>query len=98
MKCSKCGGNASLRNVTRKVSTATGVVAGGWAAVHGLRLGAQVGTAICPGIGTAAGAILGLLTGAAAGGVAGNSVGKMLDESIIRQYQCENCGHTWRVE
>ena len=38
----------------------------------------------------------GTMIGAAAGGVAGNSVGKMVDENIVRIYQCPN-GHEWRA-
>ncbi len=94
MNCPKCNEKACICTQTRGATTLLG--AGGYLAVSGSSTGAAIGTAICPGLGTLLGGVLGCLIGAAAGGVAGNSVGKMVDENIVRIYQCPN-GHEWRA-
>ena len=94
--CPICHKPGTLVNKVRKVTTAAGIGAGGYLAVSGSAKGAAIGTVLCPGLGTVLGGVLGCLLGAAAGGVAGNSVGKMVDENIIRIYQCPN-GHEWRA-
>ena len=96
MRCPICNQPGTLVNKVRKITTAAGVGAGGYLAVSGSSTGAAIGTAICPGLGTLLGGVLGCLIGAAAGGVAGNSVGKLVDENIIRIYQCPN-DHEWRA-
>ena len=96
MNCPICGKHATLENNVKGISTAAGIGAGGYLAASGSSTGAAIGTAICPGLGTLLGGVLGCLIGAAAGGVAGNSVGKLMDENIIRIYQCPN-GHEWRA-
>jgi outer membrane lipoprotein SlyB len=52
-----------------------------------------VGSLLFPGIGT----LLGILVGAAGGAVAGNTVGKLVDENVIRRWECQDCGYTWRM-
>ena len=94
--CPICHKPGTLVNKGRPVTTAAGIGAGGYLAVSGSAKGAAIGTVLCPGLGTVLGGVLGCLLGAAAGGVAGNSVGKMVDENIIRIYQCPN-GHEWRA-
>ena len=99
MICPKCGENKchAITSV-RGVTTLLGTGAGGYmAAVTAGSTGATIGSFVCPGMGTAIGGLLGILVGAASGAVAGNTVGKLLDENVIRQYLCPNCGYTWRV-
>ena len=97
VKCPKCGASAVLKCVVRPAATVAGVGAGGYVALTaGLKTGTAVGSAICPGIGTVIGGLLGVLAGAASGAVAGNTVGKLVDENVIRIYQCPECSYSWR--
>ena len=98
MECSKCGGKAHIVTQTRGTTTLLGAGAGGYvAATAGAKTGAAIGSLVCPGFGTVVGGLLGILTGAAAGAVAGNTVGKLIDENVMRMYQCENCNCQWRA-
>ena len=98
MKCPKCGAPAAMKNITCKITTATGLGTGGYlAATSGASAGAAVGTMLCPGVGTLAGGILGILLGAAAGGAIGHEVGKYIDESVLGMYQCKSCGFLWEA-
>ena len=96
MNCSKCGKAATLKCVVRPATTAAGIGAGGYVAVNGASTGAAIGSMLGP-VGTVAGGLLGFLLGAAAGGAAGHAVGKYIDEGVIRIYQCDFCGYSWRA-
>ena len=94
MNCPRCGSKAYAANAVRGPATLIGTGAGGYvAASTGAKTGAIVGSLLFPGIGT----ILGVLIGAAGGAVAGNTVGKLVDENVLRQWKCSECGYTWRV-
>ena len=94
MNCPICGGKAYAANTVRGPATIIGTGAGGYvAASAGAKTGAAIGSLLLPGIGT----ILGVLIGAAGGAVAGNTVGKLVDENVLRQWKCSNCGYAWRV-
>ena len=96
MNCKICGEKAYVVTQTRGVTTLLGAGAGGYvAATAGAKTGAAIGSLVCPGFGTVVGGLLGILTGAAAGAVAGNTVGKLIDENVMRMYQCENCNYQW---
>jgi hypothetical protein len=41
------------------------------------------------------GAVAGLIGGAIAGCEAGHAVGKVIDEKVINEHQCNNCHHTF---
>ena len=98
MECSKCGGKVHIVTQTRGTTTLLGAGAGGYvAAAIGCKAGAAVGSLICPGFGTVVGGVLGILVGAASGAVAGNTVGKLIDENVMRLYQCEDCNYQWRA-
>ena len=94
MNCPKCGGKASPSNTVRGPATLIGTGAGGYvAASAGAKTGAIIGHLMFPGIGT----ILGILMGAAGGAVAGNTVGRLVDENVIRNWKCNDCGYIWRA-
>ena len=94
MNCPICGGKAYAANTVRGPATIIGTGAGGYvAASAGAKTGAAIGSLLLPGIGT----ILGVLIGAAGWAVAGNTVGKLVDENVLRQWKCSNCGYTWRA-
>ena len=94
MNCPHCGGKAYPTNAVRGPATILGTGAGGYvAASAGAKTGAVIGSLLCPGIGT----LLGILVGDAGGAVAGNTVGKLVDENVIRRWECPECGHTWRT-
>ena len=94
MNCPRCGGRAYPSNAVRGPATLLGTGAGGYvAATVGAHTGAIVGSLLFPGIGT----LLGILVGAAGGAVAGNTVGKLVDENVIRRWECQDCGYSWRM-
>ena len=59
-----------------------------------LNRGAKFGGAV----GAAAGGIGGALLGAITGGAAGSKVGKELDENVLNNRKCLDCGHEWHDE
>ena len=94
MDCPRCNGKAYAVNTVRGSTTLIGTAAGGYvAATAGAKTGAIVGSLLFPGIGT----LLGILVGAAGGAVAGNTVGKLVDENVIRNWKCPDCGYIWRM-
>ena len=98
MNCPKCNEKACICTQTRGATMLPGAGAGGYVAVAtGGKAGAAVGSLICPGFGTVVEGVPGILVGAAAGAVAGNTVGKLIDENVMRLYQCEDCNYQWRA-
>ena len=86
--CPKCNSpNVSCSKIAQQVGASIGTVGG---AIYGYRIGAAFGP-----IGMFTGAIAGLIGGAITGCEAGHTVGKVIDEKIINEYQCNNCHHTF---
>lgn len=84
--CPKCNSpNVSLTRNAQKTCASIGTIGG---AIYGYRVGADFGL-----VGMFTGAIAGLIGGAVAGCEAGHAVGKVIDETIINEYQCNNCHH-----
>ena len=54
-----------------------------------------VGGPIVSALGGMAGALLGGLIGAVSGAVAGGQVGEVLDEQVLDDYHCLDCGHAF---
>jgi DNA-directed RNA polymerase subunit M/transcription elongation factor TFIIS len=103
IKCPACNSlHIETRNIGqrtgRTIGTAAGSVAGVAGVISGAETGAAIGMAAGP-IGIAAGglfgALLGGLIGAAVGGTAGSKIGRMADENLLENYQCQACGHTF---
>lgn len=94
------------RNHARKVGGTLGAIAGATsgfaAAMNGARIGGTLGGRIGliagpPGavLGTVAGAILGGVLGGTAGCSAGATLGELIDDKVLHNYRCLDCGHTF---
>lgn len=84
--CPKCNSpNVSCSQIAQRTGASIGTIGG---AIYGYRIGAVLGP-----IGMFTGAIAGLIGGAITGCEAGHAVGKVIDEKIINEYQCNNCDH-----
>ncbi|MEK6354972.1 MAG: hypothetical protein V4796_15715 [Burkholderia cenocepacia] len=92
-------------HVGRKFGSTIGSVAGATSGVAMALSGAEAGAAVGA-IGGPLGAAFGGLTGAviagllgsAAGSVAGSAVGSVLDDSLLDNYRCLSCGHTYGAQ
>lgn len=98
------------RNRARKAAVAVGGLAGAlasgssaWASARvgariGLQVGAGLGIVAGPGgsaLGAVAGAMLAALAGAAAGCAAGAALGEFLDDKLLDNHLCLDCGHSF---
>ncbi|MCA8119036.1 hypothetical protein LGN07_09935 [Burkholderia cepacia] len=104
--CPQCGSSrVDALNVGRKAGSTLGCVAGATSGVAMALSGAEAGAAVGA-IGGPLGAVFGGLTGAviagllgsAAGSVAGSAVGGALDDSLLDNYRCLSCGHTFGAQ
>ena len=92
-------------NVGRKAGSTLGSVAGATSGVAMALSGAEAGAAVGA-FGGPIGVVFGGLTGAviagllggAAGSVAGSAVGGVLDVSLLDNYRCLSCGHTFGAQ
>lgn len=104
--CPQCDSpHVDVLNVGRKAGSTLGSVAGATSGVAMALSGAEAGAAVGA-IGGPLGAVFGGLTGAviagligsAAGSVAGSAVGGVLDDSLLDNYRCVSCGHTFGAQ
>ncbi|MDN7482245.1 hypothetical protein QZM38_15540 [Burkholderia orbicola] len=104
--CPQCDStHVDVLNVGRKTGSTLGSVAGATSGVAMALSGAEAGAAVGA-IGGPLGAVFGGLTGAviagllgsAAGSVAGSAVGGVLDDSLLDNYRCLSCGHTFGAQ
>ncbi|WP_235356209.1 hypothetical protein [Burkholderia cenocepacia] len=104
--CPHCGSTrVEGLHVGRKFGSTIGSVAGATSGVAMALSGAEAGAAVGA-IGGPLGAVFGGLTGAviagllgsAAGSVAGSAVGSVLDDSLLDNYRCLSCGHTYGAQ
>ena len=105
--CPHCQSSQVMtRNHARKVGGTLGAIAGATsgfaAAMNGARIGGALGGRIGliagpPGaaLGTVAGAILGGVLGGTAGCSAGATLGELIDDKVLHNYRCLDCGHTF---
>ena len=106
-QCPKCGfRNIDTRNYGRKAGAGVGAVAGGTlgylgmasSAFAGAKIGAKAFRATGPAgaaVGAFAGAIIGALAGASAGATLGGKAGSAVDDNLLDNYRCLECGHTF---
>ena len=94
--------HTTTRNVGRKLGTTAGALGGG---AHGLSTalaGAKTGYTVFrvmgpPGmaLGTTAGAVLGAIVGATTFGFMGAKLGELVDNTILDNYRCLDCGKSF---
>lgn len=94
------------RNHGRKVGGTIGAIAGAAsgfsAALKGARIGGTLGGRIGliagpsgAALGSVAGAIIGGLLGGTTGCSAGAALGELIDDKVLHNYRCLDCGHTF---
>lgn len=99
--CPKCQSvHTDAKHWGRQACGALGGIAGayrgGVGAWSGMEIGSSVGWLLGPGgatVGGITGAIFGALLGCAAGGTLGAKVGQLIDQQILKNYRCLDCGH-----
>ena len=94
--------HTTAKNTGRKLGTAAGALGGG---AHGLSTalaGAKTGYTVFrvmgpPGmaLGTIAGAVLGAIVGASSFGFMGAKLGELVDNTILDNYRCLDCGKSF---
>jgi hypothetical protein len=100
IQCPSCkSASVMTKDIAKKIGALIGTVGGAAQGVTGAMAWAEVGavigvTAGPPGIavGGIAGAILGGLAGAATGCIAGAKLGEVIDERVLDNYGCLDCG------
>ncbi|WP_367189819.1 hypothetical protein [Burkholderia sp. Ed8] len=104
--CPQCGSTRiDALNVGRKAGSTLGSVAGATSGVAMALSGAEAGAAVGA-VGGPLGVVFGGLTGAliagllgsTAGSIAGSAVGGVLDDSLLDNYRCLSCGHTFGAQ
>ena len=95
----------TTRNVAKKagglIGTVGGTASGAAGAINGAKFGGIVGVAggtAGIALGTLAGAIFGALVGGASGGMAGAKLGELVDDRVLDNHQCLDCGHSFSAK
>lgn len=99
IKCPRCQSNHVISlDHAKRAGGLIGAVGGAASALSGARIGGTVGAIAGPPglmLGSLAGAAFGVLACAASGGLVGAKVGAIVDERVLDNYQCQDCGHTF---
>ena len=99
--CPKCQSAAvETRNLARRTGGTIGLIGGAVGGIASALSGAETGTVIgclagpvgCM-IGTVTGAIAGGLIGGTTGCLTGSRLGQLIDEHILANFRCLDCGH-----
>lgn len=95
MQCPNCKSDRiEKKNYGKRTGTVVGAVAG---AAGGAKTGAALGLVAAGPVGAVAGSIagsiIGALTGGTTGGMIGAKAGEVVDEHVLDNYHCLNCGH-----
>ena len=89
------------KNYGKKAAGVIGASAGTYggyvAAIAGARTGAAVGALTGP-VGGIGGAVIGALLGGATGASAGVVLGDVLDERVLDNYRCLDCGYSFSTD
>ncbi|MFU1980279.1 hypothetical protein [Bordetella hinzii] len=103
LSCPRChSAYITERDYARTTGGVIGAVAGAWRAVAAELAGAKTsvaaGTFNSPRVMLLSGlasALMGALLGAAAGSASGAAVGEIIDETVLDNFECKDCGHTF---
>lgn len=103
--CPRCHSERiTTKDIARKAAGTAGVVAGAVGGVAKAIQGARTGAVVCafacpygPFIGFIAGAILGGLAGGTTGGMIGLQIGTLIDEHVLHNHVCAECGHHFQA-
>ncbi len=101
-QCPKClseriGRNNYGKKVAGVIGASAGVYGGYASAIAGARTGAAVGAIAGPATGIG-GAVIGGLLGGVTGVSAGVILGDVLDELVLDNYRCLECGHSFSID
>jgi hypothetical protein len=90
----------ATQDIAKKACGYLGMIGGAVTGTTGFLSGAEIGGTVgllggpaVAVVGGIAGAVLGALVGAATGGVAGAKLGESIDEHLLDNYGCLDCGH-----
>ncbi len=89
------------KRVASIIGIATGAISGLSSSMIHIRIGSNIGSIAGPPgiiIGTLSGAVISALLGAGAGGITGAQIGGMIDQQILGNHLCTQCGHTFSLE
>lgn len=103
IKCPYCSSSRiAIKGVAKRAGAAVGTVGGATtgavSTLAGARIGGAIGVVGGPvglALGSLVGAVLGGLVGAASGRVAGAKIGEILDERLLDNFYCEDCGRSF---
>lgn len=103
LSCPRCHSTRVItHDYARTAGSVVGGVAGAGGAAAAAMAGAQTGAVMGafagpPGafVGGIAGAVMGALIGAVAGSTAGGAVGEVIDDTVLDNFECKDCGHTF---
>ena len=104
--CPACNSSQIItKDVGKKTGGVIGTIGGGVSgaagALSGAEFGGMVGAVGGPlgiALGALSGAVLGGLIGAATGGITGSKLGEVIDQRVLDNYGCRDCGHTFCVD
>jgi DNA-directed RNA polymerase subunit RPC12/RpoP len=105
IQCPQCQSlRISSKDVGKRAGAVIGTVGGGVSGAAGALSGAEfggmvgaVGGPVGIALGALSGAILGGLVGAATGGITGSKLGEVIDQRVLDNYVCRDCGHTFSI-
>ncbi|MBK1782584.1 MAG: hypothetical protein GX070_06130 [Alcaligenaceae bacterium] len=101
--CPQCGSpQIQLKQTGKKLGGAIGTFAGMLGALSSASKGATVGAVVAlrtlhpanP-LNSITAAVLGALAGGAVGCTTGATLGQLIDETVLNNYLCLHCGHTF---
>ncbi len=106
LRCPSCDStDIHVKNYAKKTGGAIGAMAGTAAGVASMAGGAEIGATVGMvggpvgvALGGLAGALIGALVGGATGCAAGKAIGGMVDDTLLDNYTCRECGYTFNKQ
>jgi len=105
LSCPRCNSHRiTTRDYASKTGSAIGTVAGAAGGAAAMMAGAETGATLglIAGpvgsiVGGLAGGLMGMLLGGATGCATGHAVGRQIDDLVLDNHECQDCGHVFRV-